>query len=38
VDGSSAYVPGIEDNLEINNDDDPDASEGFVPSPMSTSS
>jgi hypothetical protein len=37
VDGSSAYVPGIEDNLEINNDDDPDASEGFVPSPMSTS-
>ncbi|KAI4968246.1 hypothetical protein ZWY2020_005358 [Hordeum vulgare] len=37
VDGSSAYVPGTEDCLELNNDDDLDGDEGFVPSPMSTS-
>ncbi|XBH96383.1 hypothetical protein VPH35_086777 [Triticum aestivum] len=36
VDGSSAYVPGTEDCLELNNDDDLDGNEGFVSSPMST--
>jgi hypothetical protein len=37
VDGSSAYVPGTEEDLETNNDDDlEDANEGFVPSPIST--
>jgi hypothetical protein len=36
VDGTSAYVPGIEDNFEINNGDGLDDNEGFVPSPMST--
>jgi hypothetical protein len=38
VDGTSAYVPGTEENFENNNDDDLDANEGFVPSPMSTNS
>jgi hypothetical protein len=32
VDGSSAYLPGTEENF----DDDLDANEGFVPDPMST--
>jgi hypothetical protein len=32
VDGSSAYLPGTEENF----DDDLDGNEGFVPSPMST--
>jgi hypothetical protein len=37
VDGSSAYVPGTEEDLETNNDDNlEDANEGFVPSPIST--
>ena len=36
MDGSSAYVPGTEDCLELNNDDDLDGNEGFVSSPMST--
>ena len=38
VDGTSAYVPGTKEDLEINNDDDLDSNEGFVPSPMSTNS
>jgi hypothetical protein len=36
--GTSAYVPGIEEDFERNNDDDLDANEGFVPSPMSSNS
>ena len=36
MDGSSAYVPGTEDCLELNNDDDLDGNEGFVSIPMST--
>jgi hypothetical protein len=37
ADGSSAYVPGTEEDLETHNDDDlEDANEGFVASPMST--
>lgn len=39
VDGTSAYVPGTEEDFERNNDgDDLDGNEGFVPSPMSTNS
>jgi hypothetical protein len=38
VDGTSAYGPRTEEDLEINNDDDLDANDGLVPSTMSTNS
>jgi hypothetical protein len=38
VDGTSAYVPGIEEDHEVAVDDDLDVSEGLEPSPMSTNS
>jgi hypothetical protein len=38
VDGTSAYVTGIEEDHEVAVDDDLDVSEGLEPSPMSTNS